>query len=285
MTVVLIAAVVCGIVLALVWAGQRRLMYFPMGLPPAPAQAGLPGAEAIAFQTADGLSLQGWFLPPRAPARGAVLVFNGNGGNRAHRAMLARTLGADGHGVLLFDYRGYGGNPGSPSEAGLTADARAARAWLLRRSDVDPRQLVYFGESLGAAVAASLAVEAPPAALILRSPFTSMTDVAAVHYPFLPVRWLVRDRYDTAERITRLRCPLLVVAGSDDSIVPAGQSRRLFDQARVDKAILVLPGADHNDPALLAGGEMVGAVHAFIRRHAVLPAGAPAAAAGTSSPR
>ena len=284
MTVLLTGAIVCAIVLALVWAGQRRMMYFPMGLAPAPAQAGLPGAEAVIFQTADGLSLAGWFLAPRPPVRGAVLVFNGNAGNRSHRALLARALSEDGHGVLLFDYRGYGGNPGSPSEAGLMADARAARAWLLQRRDVDALQLVYFGESLGAAVAASLAVEAPPAALILRSPFTSMTDVAAVHYPFLPVRWLVRDRYPTADRIAGLRSPLLVIAGSDDSIVPAAQSRRLFDQATVDKAILVLPGADHNDPALLAGEEMIGAVHTLIRRHAAPPAGTRAGAAGTPSP-
>ena len=124
--------------------------------------------------------------------------------------------------MLLLDYRGYVGNPGSPSEDGLLADARAARAYLLSRADVDPARLVYFGESLGAAVAVALAAEHPPAALILRSPFTSLADIAAVHYPFLPAGLMLRDRYESIERIGRVRAPLLVVAGQRDRIVPFG---------------------------------------------------------------
>src|SRR5205807_5382312 len=128
--------------------------------------------------------------------------------------------------VLLFDYRGYGRNPGSPSEAGLLADARAARAYLRTRSDVDERRLVYFGESLGAAVAVALAVEEPPGALVLRSPFRSLAEVGRLHYPYLPVDLMLADRYPTADRIARVQAPLLVIAAERDEIIPVEQSRR-----------------------------------------------------------
>jgi uncharacterized protein len=264
-----LVAIVLG-ALALIWAGQRRMIYFPTGAAPAPAAVGLAGAEAVRLATGDGLRLQAWFLPAAGgPSRFTAVVFNGNAGHRGHRAELARALSARGIAVLLFDYRGYGGNPGTPSEAGLALDARAARAYVTTRSDVDPRRLVYFGESLGAAVALELAVADPPAGLILRSPFTSLADVGRVHYPVLPVGLLLRDRYPSIDRVSRLRCPLLVVAGSADAIVPVGQSRRLHDAATaagVASALEIVEGADHNDLELLAGDEMLGAVEAFLQR-------------------
>ena len=137
--------------------------------------------------------------------------------------------------VLLFDYRGYGGNPGRPSEDGLAADARAAQAWLAAQPDVDPDRIAYFGESLGAAVAVGLAVQRPPAALVLRSPFTSLADVGAVHYPWLPVRRLLLDRYPSIERIASVHAPVLVIAGDRDDIVPAALSKRLYDAAAEPK--------------------------------------------------
>ena len=192
-------------------------------------------------------------------------MFNGNAGNRAFRAPLAHALASSHLAVLLFDYRGFGGNPGSPTEAGLEIDARAARDYVVSRSDVDRRKLVYFGESLGTAVAAYLAVDFPPAALILRSPFTSMTDIGRHHYPFLPVRWLLRDRFATIERIARVNSPLMVIAGDDDRIVPMANSRRLYDAAGDPKSLLVIDGADHNDNSLLAGREMIAEMLRFLR--------------------
>ena len=253
--------------LALIWAGQRRLMYFPFGGVPSPREAGLPDAEPVTFATADGLTLHGWFLTaPERPARSTVLVFNGNAGNRAHRAPLAAALRQHNIAVLLFDYRGFGGNPGKPTERGLASDARAARTYLSGRPDVDASRIVYFGESLGTAVAVDLAAEHPPAALILRSPFASMADVGRFHYPFLPVRWLLRDRFAAVDVISRVTSPLLVIAGERDAIVPLAQSRRLFDAAREPKQMVVIEGADHNDHALFAGGEMIAAIVAFLRQ-------------------
>ena len=257
---------VIAALLALLWTTQRRLMYFPANDVPSPAAIGLTGVEPVAFATSDGLTLNGWFFAASAPSpRVTVLVFNGNAGNRAHRGPLASALQRHGFQVLLIDYRGYGGNAGAPSQVGLAADARAARTYLTGRSDVDLSRLVYFGESLGTAVAVDLAVEHPPAALVLRSPFTSMADVGQYHYPFLPVRLLLRDRFPAIDQIRRIRAPLLVVAGGRDRIVPIDHSRRLYDAAMGPKTLRVLPDADHNDDELLAGNEMIQAIVRFIQ--------------------
>ena len=261
MVLVVVAAVVAATV-GLLWVFQRRLIYLPSGSVP-PAASVLPAAEDVTFETADGLRLGGWFVPGRE--RGpAVLVCNGNGGNRAMRAALAAALARMGLAVLLFDYRGYGRNPGSPTEEGLAADARAAVGYLAARAEVDPARLVYFGESLGAAVALRLATERPPAALVLRSPFASLAEVGRVHYPVLPVSWLLRDRFDSEALAGRLDAPLLVVAGGRDGIVPVGHSRRLFAAAPQPKRLVVLDGADHNDPELLAGPRLLEELRAFL---------------------
>jgi uncharacterized protein len=258
--------VVVAALLAFIWTMQRRFVYFPTRDVPTPGQIGLTGVEPVMFDTSDGLGLSGWFFPASGPSpRVTVLVFNGNAGNRAHRGPLAAALQRQGLQVLLVDYRGFGGNPGAPSENGLTLDGRAAQAYLARRPDVDPSRLVYLGESLGTAVAVALAVEYPPAALVLRSPFTSMRDLGQRHYPFLPVGLLLRDRFAAIDQIQRIRVPLLVIAGGRDRIVPIENSRRLYDAAAEPKTLLVLPGADHNDYELLAGDEMIQAIVRFLR--------------------
>ena len=268
----LVVVAVLAAALGLLWLFQRRLLYFPTPGPVPPAASVLPGAEDVTFETADGLRLAGWFVPapPGGPAdrvgraRPAVLVCNGNGGDRSMRAPLAAALARMGLAVLLFDYRGYGGNPGHPTEEGLAADARAALGYLAGRPEVDPERVIYFGESLGAAVALRLATERPPAALVLRSPFASLAEVGRRHYPVLPVSLLLRDRYDSAALAGRLDAPLLVVAGGRDQIVPASHSRRLFDAAPQPKRLVVLDGADHNDDELLAGPRLLAELRTFL---------------------
>src|SRR5262249_9324788 len=154
--------------------------------------------------------------------------------------------------------------PGTPSETGLLEDARAARTYVTSRPDVRSDHLVYFGESLGAAVAVSLALDHPPAALILRSPFTSLEDMARLHYPLLPSGPLLRDRFDSIGRIPRVRCPVLVLAGERDSIVPPEQSRRLYESVSGDKRLVLIAGADHNDFDLLAGRRMMDEIARFL---------------------
>jgi pimeloyl-ACP methyl ester carboxylesterase len=251
--------VVVGVVLAvltgLLWGLQRRLVYLPDDGPVPAAAAVLPGARDVVLETSDGLRLGAWFVPGPDAGAPAVLVANGNGGHRGLRAPLAAALARRGLAVLLFDYRGYGGNPGSPSEEGLARDVRAARASLLEEAGVPPDRLVYLGESLGAAVVTELATEHPPAGLVLRSPFVDLAAVGAEHYPFLPVRALLRDRYPVAERVAGIRVPTTVVLGDADSIVPPAQSRAADLHRLVE-----VPGADHNDRVLLDGDALVDAV-------------------------
>jgi fermentation-respiration switch protein FrsA (DUF1100 family) len=258
--------VVMAAVLVLIWMMQRRFIYFPTSSVPSPSEIGLTDVEPVTFETIDGLTLSGWFFAASGPSpRVTVLVLNGNAGNRAHRGPLAAALQRHGFQVLLADYRGYGGNPGTPSKNGLAADARAARAYLAGRPDVDPSRLVYFGESLGTAVAVDLAVEHAPAALILRSPFTSLGALGQHHYQFLPVRLLLRDRFAAIDQIRGIRAPLLVIAGGHDRIVPIDNSRRLYEAAMTPKTLLVLPDADHNDYELLAGDTMIQAMVRFLQ--------------------
>jgi len=265
----LVVALLAGATLAYLYLTQRSMIYFP-GTALADTELLPDDARSVELHTRDGLGLAAWFFPPSAgpmPAQPgpAVLIFNGNAGDRSHRLPLAIALAERGFGVLLFDYRGYAGNPGSPSEEGLRADALAAVEALAAQPEVDADRIAYFGESLGAAVAGGAATERPPAALILRSPPPSMVEMGRHHYPYLPVvDWLLWDRYPLTEQVRELDVPLLVLVTEQDEIVPAALSRRVFDAASEPKRWVPLAATHHNDPALLAGEELLGAVTAFL---------------------
>jgi hypothetical protein len=263
----LVVVVVIALLLGALWLLQRRLIYLPYPADVPPVARALPGAHEVALETSDGLTLAAWLVPPTAPDRDlTVLVAPGNAGNRSHRASLARALADRGFTVLLVDYRGYGGNPGRPSEAGLARDVRAAHRYLTGAAGIPADRIIYLGESLGAAVVTELATEHPPAGLVLRSPFTDLAAVGATHYPFLPVRAMLWDRYRLADRIPRLHMPTAVVYGDADSVVPPAQSRRVADLAPNLVHRTVVPGADHNDPALGDGPAVISAVLAVADR-------------------
>jgi len=267
--VALVIVLAAAVGLAVLWWAQRGLMYFPSGGPVPPATRVLLGALDVELATRDGLRLGAWFVPGRgAPPRPAVLVASGNAGDRSDRAPLAEALTLAGYSVLLFDYRGYGGNPGSPTEEGLLDDARAAADHLQERPDVDRARIAYLGESLGSGVVTALAVERSPSALILRSPFTSFAEVGSHHYPWLPVAQFIRDRYPIDEQIGSVRAPVLIIAGEADEIVPLRFSRKVFERAAEPKRILVLGGVGHNGPELLAGERMIAAITQFLAEHA-----------------
>jgi poly-gamma-glutamate capsule biosynthesis protein CapA/YwtB (metallophosphatase superfamily)/alpha-beta hydrolase superfamily lysophospholipase len=256
-----VVVAVAALLLGTLWLFQRRLIYAPVPRTVPPAGAVLAGAREVTLLTADGIALGAWFVPPAAAKRDmAVLVAAGNAGNRSQRAPLAAALARQGLGVLLFDYRGYGGNRGRPTESGLARDSRAALRFLTDEVGLPLDRLLYFGESLGSAVVTELAVEHPPAGLVLRSPFTDLASVGRAHYPFLPVRTLLRDRYPLAEQLARVRVPTLIVYGSDDRIVPPDLSRSAAAAAAGPARLLELEGTDHNDRALLDGATLVRAV-------------------------
>jgi fermentation-respiration switch protein FrsA (DUF1100 family) len=272
-TVVAIGALVLLGLVGMLWAFQRTLIYFP-SQDVGDLRATVSDAEDVTFTTADGLELGALLVPAFGDANGAtVLVFNGNAGNRGDRVPLATALAARGYRVLLFDYRGYGGNPGTPTEEGLTADGLAAISHLESRPDVDTNRIVYFGESLGAGVAIAVAEHRPPAALVLRSPFSSLSEVGSFHYPFLPISILLWDRYQNVQRIGGIERPLLVVAGSADATVPFAQSQEVYGAASEPKQFLVIDGADHNDFELTASRELVDEIVAFLNGHGLSASG------------
>ncbi|NBE97294.1 alpha/beta hydrolase [Nonomuraea sp. KC401] len=248
----LVIVAVLILLLGLLWIFQRRLIYLPDGTRVPSAGQVIPGARDVSFTTRDGLRLGAWYVPGDHDV--TVLVAGGNAGNRLHRAPLARSLAAYGLPVLLVDYRGYGGNPGTPTEEGLHLDLLAARAFL------GETRVVYFGESLGAAVASRLAGERPPAGLVLRSPFTDLAAAGQVAYPFLPVRALLRDRFPVTEHVAHVRVPTVVVWGTADTIVPPRLSRAVAKAAAGPVTTVEVPGAGHNDLALLAGQDLIDAV-------------------------
>jgi fermentation-respiration switch protein FrsA (DUF1100 family) len=256
--------VLAVVVVALAWVFQRRLVYLPFGGPDGSAGAYLDGGRDVVLHTGDGLDLTAWWAPATGPAKDrTVLVAPGNGGSRVLRVPLARALAAEGFDVLLLEYRGYGGNPGSPTEEGLAADVDAAYRYLVEQRGVAPDRLVLFGESLGGAPLTRLATERPVGALVLRSPFTSLADVGARAYPFLPVRALLRDRFPLLEHVRSVRVPVAVVAGADDEIVPVEQSRAVADAAGA--SYVELPGVRHNDEELNSGPAVVDAVVRLVR--------------------
>lgn len=258
---IVVVVLAVALPLGLVWAFQRQLIYLPTRASVAAVGATIPGARDVVLTTSDGVRLGAWLVPAAQPERdGAVLVANGNAGNRALRAPLARALSRRGLAVLLFDYRGYGGNGGSPSEAGLARDVRAARQYLVEEAGFSPNRLVYFGESLGTAVVTELATDHPPAGLVLRSPFVDLASVGQVHYPFLPVRMLLRDRFPLVEHLRQVEVPVTVVYGGRDSVVPPAQSRAAAAAAPTLRRLVEVAAADHNDAALLDGRVLVDAI-------------------------
>ena len=239
---IIIAVLIYGALLAAMYLFQRALQYFPDTTHTLPAQAGLPQAEEVTFQSDDGERLLAWYVPAR-DGKKLVLYFQGNAGGLNLRADRFKWLTADGTGLLALRYRGYGGSTGSPSEDGLIRDARAAYQFAIAR--VPANRIVLFGESLGSGVAVALGAAQPSAGVILDAPFTSAADVGANAYPFAPVRWLLKDPFHSDRRIGRVTAPLLVLHGELDRIVPIRFGERLFALANEPKRMVRFAQGGH----------------------------------------
>jgi uncharacterized protein len=223
------------------------LLYFPSKVVhETPADAGLEYRD-LDIRTEDTQRLHGWQVAPQAPFIGHILFCHGNAGNIADRIVNAKLLCAIGFEVVLFDYRGYGHSAGRPNEQGTYSDAQAARSALLAQPGTDPNRLFYLGESLGGAIALSLALSSPPRGLILQSAFSGIRDAARDHYPFIPSR-LIPDAYPSLRRIPALSSPLLVLHGDRDNVVPLVHGQALFDAAQTKlKRMHVFTDDSHND--------------------------------------
>ena len=248
---------------AIMYVAQRWLMYFPDTARTAPVAAGFPQAEEIALTSADGERLIAWHVPPQ-PGKPVIVYYHGNGGALRHRPFRFRPLTADGTGLVARSYRGYGGSSGSPSEEGLIADARAAYDFAAGRYGVE--RIALWGESLGTGVGIAVATEKKVGALILEAPFTATVDIAAAIYPFLPVRWLMKDQFRSDERIGKAQAPILVMHGERDTVVPIRFGEKLFAMAPEPKRFVRFANGGHEDltdhGAVKAAREFLGRVMA-----------------------
>ncbi len=228
------------------WLGQRHMIYFPSEQLFVPSEWGIGKASPLVSVTNDRLRLNSWLIFPEKSRKKTVLVFfQGNAGHAGHRIGKIKRWTDEGYGVVLAGYRGYG-NVGSPSEEGLYADARSIIDVLMAKG-IPANSMVLYGESLGTGVATQMALEFDVAGVILESPYSSMVDVAAHHYPWLPVRWLLKDRYDSISKLPHVRKPLLIMHGDRDIVVPLKQGMAMFGAANDPKRFRQFPAAGHND--------------------------------------
>jgi len=246
-------------VVVMAYVFQRSLMYHPDINVPDPAAFGLRDTVVVAYSAGDHTPLQSWYQPA-SQGKPTLVLYHGNAGNIGDRAFKAKLFIEQGMGVLLAGYRGYGGNPGKPSEEGLYQDARAALDYL-KGEGIDAANIILYGESLGTGVAVQMAVEQsatqPVMKVILEAPYTTMGEAAATHYPFLPAKVLVRDRYDSLSKITRINTPLLVIHGERDATVPVKLGKKLFGAANGPKVSQWIPRAAHNDLYEYGAGSII----------------------------
>jgi len=262
--ILLVVWFLCG---AILYLAQDWLIF-----PASPDVFRDPSSEGWPYEnvelTVAGETTEAWYLPmDNAPA--TVLFSHGNAGNLANRIEAIRCFRELGLSVLAYDYGGYGNSTGKTSEARCYADARAAWQWLTEEAGVAPANIVIAGRSLGSAIAARLATEVNAAAVILESTFTSLPDMAWRQYPFYPMRWLVRHRFDTLALMSEIKEPVLIVHSPDDDIVPYDMGQTLFDAANPPKSFLEIVG-DHNHGFMAAGAGYTEGLRAFLAQH--LPA-------------
>ena len=223
--------------------------------------------EDVYFKTADGVRLNGWFIPA-SPSSPTILFCHGNAGNIGHRLGIIRIFNKLNLNVFIFDYRGYGRSSGRPSEKGTYLDARAAYDYLLSRDDIDRDKIVFYGKSLGGAVAIELATRVNPCALISESAFTSTLDIGKEIYPFLPLRIIITMKYDNLSKIKGLRAPKLIIHSIDDEIVPLHHGRRLFEEAAEPKQFYQMTG-DHNEAVARAEDEFAERIDRFLSAYEI----------------
>lgn len=236
-----------GVLVIFVYFYQRHLQYHPdRGDPGTPKDNGVGEMSVIQLTTDDNVRLHAWFAPPKNKDGKIVVLFHGNAGNLAGRAIKARHFLERGYGVLLSEYRGFGGNPGSPTEQGLYKDGRAALKWLDDKG-YKSGQFVVYGESIGSGVAVQLAMEIQPPYLVLEAPFSSAAEIGKRSYPFLPVDIMMHDRYDNIHKIGKVKSSLLIVHGDEDPTIPIDSARSLFEAANHPKEFCTIAGGGHSD--------------------------------------
>ena len=224
---------------------QRKLMYKTDTNIDSPASYGLVDFSSTTLTTSDGKKIEAWYHLAKEDYP-TIIYFHGNAGNLSHRAQFFGLLRDAGFGVLGIDYRGYGKSEGSPSEEGFYYDARATIDYAVKNLSISDDKIIIYGESIGSGVAVQMATEYKIAALILRSPFSSMQAAASGKYPWLPVNLLLKDRFDSLSKIENIKTPLLLFHGEKDTLVPVALGKELFAKAPEPKQAIYYPEIGHN---------------------------------------
>lgn len=249
--------------LLMLYVFQGRLVWMPYkAVNHTPANIGL-SYEDVTLETRDGMNIHGWWVPADS-ALATILICHGNAGNVGHRLDTIRLFHEWQFNVFIFDYRGYGQSEGSPSEEGTYLDGQAAWEYLTREQQLGADEIVLFGRSLGGGIASWLATQVTPAALILESTFTSVPNVGAEVYPFLPVRLLSRIHYPNSTHIRQINCPVMVIHSPQDDIIPFHHGQKLYELASEPKRFLQISG-DHNTGYLMAGNAYRDGILAFVQ--------------------
>ncbi len=260
-SVILITAIYIGLATFLFFA-QSRFIYFPTSeIVATPDQIGL-SYKSVSFKAPDGVKLSGWFIPADSP-RGVVIFCHGNAGNISHRLETIEIFHRLRLSTFIFDYRGYGASEGTPSEEGSYLDVKGAWNYMIEHEGLAPSDIILFGRSLGGAVAAWLAGQHLPKALIIESTFTSAPDLAGELYFYLPVKLLCRYKYNALAAIREIQCPVLIVHSQEDEIVPFRHGRKLFDAANEPRVFLEISGS-HNDGFITSSNVYLNGLKAFL---------------------
>ena len=264
-TIAIVASVVLWTIVAMIF--ENRFIFFPSKFPDGMYEdaRSIPRLKECWINTDDGVKIHGWFAQADS-AICTLVISHGNAGNLSHRIDFIRRLRRSGFNVLMFDYRGYGKSEGAPSEAGVYSDGRAAFDHALDLPGVDPRKIILWGTSLGGAIAVDVALHRHAAGLILESTFSSAKDVARLAYPYLPVQFTLRARFNSIDKIQSIRIPLLQMHGNKDRIVAFELGKKLFRAANEPKEFYTIEGADHNNTYIIGGEAYLERVRSFVLR-------------------
>ena len=256
---------VYAVISVYVYLMQSSLVFYPnmpgRQLVATPADIGL-SYQDVSLDTEDNVSIHGWFIPSE-DAKATLLFFHGNAGNISHRLESIRIFNSLGLNVFIIDYRGYGQSEGTITEKGSYLDAEAAWSFLVNSKGISEQQVIIFGRSLGASIAAWLASKYTPAALIIESGFSSVASMGQRFYPFLPVRWLTHIKYDTEKYAATVSCPVLVAHSKNDEIIPYDEGRKIFHAVSETKYFLEMQGG-HNDGFMVSGSSYIQGLESFI---------------------
>lgn len=261
--IVVVVAIILWSILSMLF--EKQFIFFPDKYPSGYYNESSRISDLVDcwMTTEDSVKLHGWYASSNK-AIATLVIAHGNAGNISHRLELMSALQQSGFNVLMFDYRGYGRSEGSPNEDGIYKDGRAAFDYVRLLPQVDSQRIILWGTSLGGAVAADVALHRPAAGLILESTFTSIKDMAAIHYPFLPARYLLSTKLNSIDKISQVHIPVLVIHGTQDGIVPIRLGREMFAAANEPKEFYEIPNADHNDTYFVGGAHYFQRIRTFV---------------------